>query len=123
MAWKRYYLEVGTGVDMHGEDYTKAAKKAVKDAISGGSMIGLRSVCGLKSREEVNEKVMVDVTVAVAEPEKVDGKAVLDELPEGMRRIKVVKGGMRFPTPENTEFADIHGIVIAAAIIVILVKD
>jgi len=123
MPWKRYLLEIGTGVDLHGEDYTKAAKRAVKDAISGCSMIGLRSCCGLKNREEVNEKVLVDVTVAVPEPDKVDSKAVLEELPEGARRIKVVQGGMRFPTPLNTDLADIHGVVVAAAIIVVLVKD
>ncbi|MBQ1434455.1 MAG: Lin0512 family protein, partial [Clostridia bacterium] len=34
MAWKRFIIEFGTGVDVHGIDVTKAAQKAVKDAVS-----------------------------------------------------------------------------------------
>lgn len=31
---KRYVVEFGYGVDLHGQDVNKAAQKAVKDAIS-----------------------------------------------------------------------------------------
>ena len=34
MGTKRFIVEIGTGVDLHGEDVTKAACRAVKDAIS-----------------------------------------------------------------------------------------
>ena len=46
--WRRYLLEVGTGIDLHGEDETKAAQRAVKDAISHASMIGLREILKMK---------------------------------------------------------------------------
>ena len=43
MDYRRYLLEVGTGIDLHGRDETKAAQRAVKDAISHSSMVGLGS--------------------------------------------------------------------------------
>jgi uncharacterized protein (TIGR02058 family) len=33
MGTKRFIVEIGTGADLHGEDVTKAACRAVKDAI------------------------------------------------------------------------------------------
>ena len=33
MALKRYVTEMGMGTDVHGGDYTKAAKRAISDAI------------------------------------------------------------------------------------------
>ncbi|MGD8844363.1 MAG: Lin0512 family protein [Desulfobacteraceae bacterium] len=34
MERKRFIVEIGTGADLHGKDVTKAACRAVKDAIS-----------------------------------------------------------------------------------------
>ena len=33
MVLKRFLLQLGSGVDLHGRDYTKAAQRAVEDAI------------------------------------------------------------------------------------------
>ena len=38
MALKRYVTEMGMGTDVHGGDYTKAAKRAVSDAIRHSSL-------------------------------------------------------------------------------------
>ena len=38
MAKKRYVTEMGMGVDVHGSDYTKAARRAVSDAIRHSSL-------------------------------------------------------------------------------------
>ncbi|MEA2775561.1 MAG: hypothetical protein QOF90_967, partial [Acetobacteraceae bacterium] len=38
MARKRVILELGTGNDLHGGDYTKAALRAVQDAIHHSSL-------------------------------------------------------------------------------------
>jgi uncharacterized protein (TIGR02058 family) len=97
LDYRKYILELGTGVDLHGEDETKAAQRAVKDAISHSSMVGLGQLFKIGSFREMSEALMVDVTVATPNPEKVDGDAVLSILPEGNRRINVVKGGMRWP--------------------------
>ena len=44
MTKKRYITEMGMGVDVHGSDYTKAAKRAVADAIRHSSLNFLRAL-------------------------------------------------------------------------------
>jgi uncharacterized protein (TIGR02058 family) len=119
--YRRYLVEVGTGVDLHGEDATEAARRAVRDAIGRVSMVGLMQLFDAPSFREVEDALMVDVTVALPYPEAVDRDAVLSVLPEGMRRITVVEGGVRFPTPQTLEEARTHGILVAVAVIVVLV--
>lgn len=121
MDYRRYLVEVGTGIDLHGGDETKAAQRAVKDAISHSSMVGLGQLFKVGSFAEIEEALMVDVTIATPNPEKVDGKAVLSILPEGKRRITVVKGGMAFPVASTGEESKTHGIVMANAVIVVLI--
>jgi uncharacterized protein (TIGR02058 family) len=121
MDYRRYLLEVGTGIDLHGGDETKAAQRAVKDAISHSSMVGLGGLFKFGSFSELEEALMVDVTVAAPNPEKVDGDAVLGVLPEGRRRITVVKGGLEFPTEDTAEEARTQCVVMVNACIVVLV--
>jgi uncharacterized protein (TIGR02058 family) len=106
---------------MHGEDETKAAKKAVKDAISHCSMVGLGQLFKIGSFKELSDALMVDVTVAAPHPEKVNGEEVLKELPEGNRRIRVIQGGLRFPPEGTPEEAKTHGVTIVNAVLVVLV--
>ncbi len=121
MDYRKYLLEVGTGIDLHGEDETKAAQRAVKDAISHSSMVGLGQLFKIGSFQEMSDALMVDVTVATPNPGKVDGDAVLSVLPEGNRRINVVKGGIRWPVESTAEEARSHGVVVANAVIMVLV--
>ena len=121
MDYRRYLVEVGTGIDLHGEDVTKAAQRAVKDAISRSSMVGLGQLFKVKSFSEMEEALMVDVTIATPDPEKVNGEAVLSTLPEGKRRINLVKGGLKFPVDSTKEEAKTHSIVMVNAVIVVLV--
>ena len=121
MDYRRYLLEVGTGIDLHGADETKAAQRAVKDAISHSSMIGLGQLFKIDSFKELEEALMVDVTVAAPNPENVDGEAVLGVLPEGRRRINVVKGGLCFPTDATCVDARSHRVVVVNCVIVVLV--
>ena len=121
MDYRRYLVEVGTGVDLHGLDETKAAQRAVKDAISHSSMVGLGSLFKYDKFSEMEEALMVDVTVAAPNPEKVDEEAVLSILPEGKRRITVVKGGLQFPGEKTAPEARTHGIVMVNACIVVLI--
>lgn len=119
--YRRYLLENGTGVDLHGKDETKAAQKAIKDAISHSSMIGLGSLFKINSFQELEEALMVDVTIATPNPKSVDKNAVLSVLPEGKRRINIIKGGMMWP-PENIDpDAKSHDVVMVNAIIVVLI--
>ena len=88
MTAKRVILEMGTGNDLHGGDYTKAAVRAVQDALHHSSLSLIRSL-------EVDPKTMrVDVTIGVQQPEKVDCEVVKSTLPIGEVTVTVVKGGL-----------------------------
>ena len=91
MALKRVILEMGTGNDLHGGDYTKAALRAVQDAIHHSSLSMIRSL-GIDSKT-----MQVDVTIGVQKPDQVDAAKVKDSLPHGKVSVKVVKGGLDVP--------------------------
>lgn len=79
------------GVDVHGLDGTKAACRAVSDAIRHSS---------LPLFQEVRERggtMLVDVTVAVPDPASVDVERVRRELPHGQVTVHPVAGGLKVP--------------------------
>jgi uncharacterized protein (TIGR02058 family) len=104
MAARRVILEMGTGNDLHGGDYTKAAIRAVQDAIHHSSLSMIGSL-GIDSRT-----MQVDVTIGVQQPEKVDTEAVKATLPHGVVTVNAVKGGLDVPDDERGDVA-----VIASA--------
>jgi adenylate kinase len=55
---ERFIVEIGMGVDFHGQDVTKAAVKAAKDAISRSCLVGLNEVCGF-TQETVENRINV----------------------------------------------------------------
>jgi uncharacterized protein (TIGR02058 family) len=104
MPAKRVILEMGTGNDLHGGDYTKAAMRAVEDAIHHSSLPLIRTL-RLDAR-----RMQVEVTIGVQQPEKVDAAAVKSALPHGEVTVKLVKGGLDVPDHETGDIA-----VIASA--------
>ena len=104
MPTKRVILELGAGNDLHGGDYTKAAIRAVEDAIHNSSLTMIRTL-------NVDIKTMqVNVTIGVQQPEQVDAGAVKAALPVGQVSVKVVKGGLDVSDDEAGDLA-----VIASA--------
>lgn len=91
MSATPYVLEFGMGVDLHGQDSTKAACRAVFDALRHSSLPLLREI------RERNGEMLVDVTVAVPDPGTVDLEVVKKELPHGTVTVKAVDGGLRVP--------------------------
>ena len=91
MAAKPYVLEFGMGVDVHGEDGTTAACRAVSDAIRHSSLPFFREV------RERGGKMLVNVTVGVPDPASVDVERVRRELPHGEVTVRAVNGGLRVP--------------------------
>ncbi|HJS87020.1 MAG TPA: Lin0512 family protein [Acetobacteraceae bacterium] len=85
---RRVILELGAGNDLHGGDYTKAAVRAVQDAIHHSSLTLIRTL-GLDARA-----MQVEVTIGVQRPERVDQAAVRAALPHGTVTVRVVKGGL-----------------------------
>lgn len=90
MHLKKFIMEIGMGMDQHGQDPTNAARKAVKDAVSRSCLTGLLEIARL---DDVNQMI-VDVLVACPRAAEVDREQVLAALPFGQRRIEVVEGGM-----------------------------
>ena len=107
MALKRVILELGTGNDLHGGDYTKAALRAVQDALHHSSMSMIRSL-GLNSKE-----MQLEVTIGVQRPDKVDATAVQASLPHGQVTVKVVKGGLDVPEDDRDDIAVIASAAVA----------
>jgi uncharacterized protein (TIGR02058 family) len=104
---KRVILEMGTGNDLHGGDYTKAAVRAVQDAIHHSSLNLIRTF-GLDSR-----KMQVEVTIGVQKPERVDAAAVRATLPHGEVTVRVVKGGLDVPDDTSGDVAVIASAAVA----------
>lgn len=88
MSEVRLIAEMGTGNDLYGQDYTKAAMRAVDDAIRHSS-IPFFECLGIG-----HDAMRVRVTVGVQEPEKVDLEAVKAHLPRGRVEVEAVKGGL-----------------------------
>lgn len=108
MALKRIISEFGSGNDLHGGDYTKAAVRAVQDAIHHSSLSLIRSLA-IDSRT-----MQVEVTIGVQQPNRVDAEAVRAALPHGEVRVRVVKGGLDVPDDTSRDVA-----VIAAAAVTV----
>ena len=66
MTMKRAILEMGMGNDLHGGDYTKAAQRAVNDALHHSSLSFIRTLNIDK------KKLYVNVTIGVQNPESVN---------------------------------------------------
>ena len=87
---KRFIIEIGTGIDIHGENMTKAACRAVDDAVSRSCLCGLVEVLDVQDMNQIQ----VEIQVAAPAPEKVDLEAVMKAVPIGRKTAQVVKGGM-----------------------------
>jgi len=96
MTRKRLVMEVGMGTDLHGQDYTKAAIRGLKDALWHNSL-SVAPALGY-SRDDMQ----VDIEVAVAQPDKVDKQAIAAVLPYGRAKVIVSKGGLDVPNDDNT---------------------
>ena len=107
MTAKRVILEMGSGNDLHGGDYTKAAVRAVEDAIHHSSLTFIRTL-GIDPKS-----MQVEVTIGVQQPGKVDREAVKAALPHGQVTVSVVKGGFDVPDEEARDVAVIASAAVA----------
>jgi uncharacterized protein (TIGR02058 family) len=96
MALKRMVLELGMGTDIRGADYTKAAVRALRDALWHNSL-SIADAVGLPV-----DSMQVEVRIGVPHPEKVDKEAVLAILPHGTGTVTLVEGGLEIPNDSGT---------------------
>ena len=88
MALHRAILEMGAGNDLHGGDYTKAALRAVQDALHHSSLSFIRAL-GIDK-----DTLQIDVTIGVQKPSEVDTDRVAESLPVGKVTVRAVMGGL-----------------------------
>ncbi len=108
MALKRYVTEMGMGVDVHGGDYTKAARRAVSDALRHSSLNFFRAL------DKRPEDMMITVKLGARDPGAIDTAAVAAELPYGTVTVEPEPGGLDVPSDAG---ADVMVIVNAAVLV------
>jgi uncharacterized protein (TIGR02058 family) len=96
MALKRMVLQIGMGTDIRGADYTKAAVRALRDALWHNAL-SVADAVGLPV-----DSMQVEVTIGVPRPDQVDKEAVLAVLPHGTGTVSVVEGGLEVPNDAGT---------------------
>src|SRR5690349_23207382 len=100
----RVILELGSGNDLHGSDYTKAALRAAADALHHSSLAFIRSL-------------PIDTTeLDVQRPDLVKIEEVKALLPVGNPTVKAIKGGLDVPDPEHDDAAVIASAAIAVRV-------
>jgi uncharacterized protein (TIGR02058 family) len=119
MTRKRLIIEMGMGIDQHGQDPTVAAARAVRNAIAHNALPGVWEVAGLSHPHEM----IVEVKVAVPNPEQVVADEVLAVLPFGRKTLTVEAGGMIVEGRAIAELGDRNDdMLIAVAAVTVLVE-
>ena len=108
MAKKRVVIEIGMGTDIRGRDYTKAACRALKDALWHNSL-GIADIVGVDV-----DSMWVEVSIGIPQPEKVNVAEVLSILPHGSGQVTCMQGGLEI---ENINRNDYTIIANAAAVV------
>ena len=88
MTLTRMAIEIGMGTDIRGADYTKAAVRALRDALWHNSL-NVADAMG-----KPTDSMVVEVLIGVPKPELVDKAEVLKVLPHGTGTVKVFEGGL-----------------------------
>jgi uncharacterized protein (TIGR02058 family) len=97
---------MGAGTDLHGRDYTKAAVRAVNDALHHSSLTFLRNL-------NIDPNSMqIEVTIGVQQPDAINADAVRAAFPFGEITVNAVLGGLDVADDERDDVA-----VIASAAI------
>ena len=96
MTLRRMVMQIGMGTDIRGADYTKAAVRALRDALWHNSL-SVADAAGFPV-----DAMQVEVTIGVPQPDRVDQEAVLAVLPHGTGTVRVVEGGLEILNDAGT---------------------
>lgn len=97
MPLKRMVLQIGMGTDIRGADSTKAAVRALRDALWRNSL-SIADALG-----QPREAMQIDVLIGVPRPRTVDTSQVLAVLPYGTGTVRVVEGGLEIANDAGTD--------------------
>ena len=119
MARKCFIIEMGMGIDQHGQEPTVACARAVRNAIAHNALLGVWEVAGLTDPNQM----IVEVKVAVPYPEQVRAEEVLAVLPFGSKTLIVEQGGMIVPGRAIASLNDKNDeMLIAVAAVTVFVE-
>lgn len=110
---QRFIIEMGMGNDQYGQDYTKAAARAIDDAIRHSS-IPMFDALGLS-----HTQMQVKVTIGAQAPDQVDCAALAATLPRGQAEVTAVPGGLDVVNPDNGNVT----VIATAAVEAFLAQD
>lgn len=119
MEAKRYIVEIGTGMDLHGGDVTNAAQKAVKDAISHSCLCGLFDIMGITNPKQIH----IHLKVACPYPDNIDHDQVKKAVPFGSVDLEVVNGGLTEQGLSVPKLGSGDTIVVALAALTVYVNS
>ncbi|WP_207724727.1 Lin0512 family protein [Thermanaerosceptrum fracticalcis] len=117
MGRKRFIIEIGSGADLHGEDVTKAAQRAVKDAISRSCLCGLSDIFGISDPNEM----YIEARIGCPYPERLDKEEVIKMIPFGSVNLEVVPGGLTVPGLKLPMLGEGEQIVIVVAALTVFI--
>lgn len=109
MALKRMVMELGMGTDLGGADYTKAAVRAVEDALWRNSLT-VADAFGVP-----RDEMRIEVHIGAGRPDEIDAAKVAAVFPYGKATVTAVEGGMDIPKEDGD-----RTIVVNAAVVVSL---
>ena len=108
MSKKRIVFELGQGTSLRHEDYTKAAKRAVENALWKNSL-NVAEAFGFDKSD-----MIIDVILGAQEPGKIESEKIRGIFPYGEVSIEKTFGGLDVPKPDGGG----KTIIVTAAIIV-----
>ena len=91
MKEQRLIIEMAQGVDLHGADDTKAARRAVEQALQGASL----PIFG--TLDVARDAMRVVVHIGVPRPEAVDVDVIAALMPYGSIEVVCELGGLDVP--------------------------
>lgn len=100
---QRLIIEMAQGIDLHGRDDTKAARRAVEQALQGASL-PIFGTLGLD-----RDAMRIVVHIGVPRPDAVDTALIAALLPYGSVEVVVEAGGLDVPVA-----GDVHVMAVAA---------
>ncbi|MEM8838843.1 MAG: Lin0512 family protein [Pseudomonadota bacterium] len=110
MALKKMALQLGMGTDIEGGNHTKAAIRAVENALRRNGLV-VADAFGVPRRE-----MKVKIVIGAGQPDAVDKAAVANVIPYGQPDVEVTHGGMDTPRDDVDDVT----IMVNAAVIVYL---
>lgn len=108
MPRHRMVMELGMGTDIRGQDYTKAACRALHNALRQNSLT-VAPAFGVAPQD-----MQVTAIIGVQKPDQVDVDAVAAVFPYGAPTVQVEFGGMDTPKDDGTA-----GTIMANAVVLV----